>query len=804
LQFVFLKLGKTVVLTFRVAVAASIRCHETERSADWLMAVDSLDMTAFDRSIDDEHTQTRSSSPDTTSSTDAFGNGGAGAGCGGSLVKRPWTPEEDTALVAAVHKYGACRWSMIATQLSTGRVGKQCRERWNNHLCPEVKKTEWSEEEDRAILQGVAVLGTRWCEIIKTPALSGRTDNAIKNRFYSLQRKMKARQAGGLRRRRQHPAAGQEETAPAGLAERVVAIATELAFATDETDRDRLIEQLTATLHEGDESSGDLDDLGELGGELSELDGPGESLGQQLDSLSSQLGFANLPSTSLDLAKASSADVAELLKLDLDAHAMTGTEAPGAGAAKLHTAGSEPTELSGDTSSSTSTISPDGAGGVAMLQLSAWAMSTAGSIADQLPALVEESALDLSPTASVDDLIGSISSRSAQQTLRAKRSLAACAISEDLGSLLGAQLGAQWPSGEPPIEIAAEIGSVRAVQLSLPPKRTQPHERTREEHGVSFGGKAAAAAAARAATTQVLRETTTVFKAPGPGQVLNMTPVFKAPCPGQVLAPAGMPHRALSPRAPAAAAASGAPPCPPNVSASCLGGRHAYRAMLAPLRLPVEPPGTPVEAIDSPKRQRTATGHVAGGAPSSELPAGDRISPIGVLKGGRKIGAKSPLGGPPTPLEEAAAAVARAGLAIYAATTGTEEPGAAAPFADLLSPVSELLNVSLFNDLFGATPTEPTSHGIASAATLATVATATTAAAVPSPATKPAVVIAVPTKLPSPPCGSGRNAMTPAGGPLQTTVARASPTGGRGGRRSTRQAAECRVTFAEARASLTC
>ena len=55
-------------------------------------------------------------------------------------------------LIAAVRKYGACRWSMIATQLSTGRVGKQCRERWNNHLCPEVKKSEWSEEEDRAII----------------------------------------------------------------------------------------------------------------------------------------------------------------------------------------------------------------------------------------------------------------------------------------------------------------------------------------------------------------------------------------------------------------------------------------------------------------------------------------------------------------------------------------------------------------------------------------------------------------------------------------------------------------------------
>ena len=115
---------------------------------------------------DDEERPTRASSPDTCGSD----KGSSGA----ALVKRPWTPEEDTLLIAAVHKYGACRWSMIATQLSSGRVGKQCRERWNNHLCPEVKKTEWSEEEDRSILEGVAVLGTRWCEIIKAPALSGR------------------------------------------------------------------------------------------------------------------------------------------------------------------------------------------------------------------------------------------------------------------------------------------------------------------------------------------------------------------------------------------------------------------------------------------------------------------------------------------------------------------------------------------------------------------------------------------------------------------------------------------------------
>ena len=187
---------------------------------------------------------TRASSPDTTSSDILIDDPGRGA----ALVKRPWTPEEDALLIAAVHKYGAARWSMIATQLSTGRVGKQCRERWNNHLCPEVKKSEWSEEEDRAIMQGVAVLGTRWCEIVKAAPLVGRTDNAIKNRFYSLQRRMKARQCGGNRARRAQPGPGEEEeeeVPPPSHTDRVMAIATELAFATDEIERDRLIEQLT-------------------------------------------------------------------------------------------------------------------------------------------------------------------------------------------------------------------------------------------------------------------------------------------------------------------------------------------------------------------------------------------------------------------------------------------------------------------------------------------------------------------------------------------------------------------------------
>ena len=62
------------------------------------------------------------------------------------LVKGPWTKEEDEKVIELVKKYGPKRWTLIAKHLK-GRIGKQCRERWHNHLNPEIKKTAWTEEE---------------------------------------------------------------------------------------------------------------------------------------------------------------------------------------------------------------------------------------------------------------------------------------------------------------------------------------------------------------------------------------------------------------------------------------------------------------------------------------------------------------------------------------------------------------------------------------------------------------------------------------------------------------------------------
>jgi hypothetical protein len=104
----------------------------------------------------------------------------------GRYVKTKFTPEEDTTLTHLVTRFGTSDWKRIAFHMGT-RNARQCRERWNNYLDPELRHLEWTPEEDALLREKVSEYGSRWHTMAQS--FDNRSPLSLRNRWHKMARR---------------------------------------------------------------------------------------------------------------------------------------------------------------------------------------------------------------------------------------------------------------------------------------------------------------------------------------------------------------------------------------------------------------------------------------------------------------------------------------------------------------------------------------------------------------------------------------------------------------------------------------
>jgi hypothetical protein len=94
---------------------------------------------------------------------------------------------EDKFLIEFVKEHGSSDWKKIS-DLMGNRTPRQCKDRWNHYLNPNLKTSYWIQDEDDLLIEKVNQYGPRW--IFLSQFFQGRTDTMCKNRWKLLNRKI--------------------------------------------------------------------------------------------------------------------------------------------------------------------------------------------------------------------------------------------------------------------------------------------------------------------------------------------------------------------------------------------------------------------------------------------------------------------------------------------------------------------------------------------------------------------------------------------------------------------------------------
>ncbi|CAI8616042.1 unnamed protein product [Vicia faba] len=105
--------------------------------------------------------------------------------------KGAWSEEEDQMLIAHIQRHGHANWRQLPKVAGLTRCGKSCRLRWMNYLRPNLKRGNYTQNEEEMIMELHTKHGNKWSLIAES--LPGRSDNEIKNYWHSHLKKFSRR-----------------------------------------------------------------------------------------------------------------------------------------------------------------------------------------------------------------------------------------------------------------------------------------------------------------------------------------------------------------------------------------------------------------------------------------------------------------------------------------------------------------------------------------------------------------------------------------------------------------------------------